>query len=322
MEERVLTRRFSTRRQSAVKWLWFPYIPIGKVTVIQGDPGTGKTTFALLLAAYISTGRPFPETSDEPITGESIYQSAEDDPADTIAPRLFALGADCSKISDISEPFNDIDKNCEVLEKAIREVSAKLAVIDPWQAYIGKGNDMNRASDVRRLMGGLAAVAARTECAIVAIAHMNKTQGAKNLYRGLGSIDFAASARSVLQITLAPEDRSIRVLSHIKSSLSREGDSLQFTIGDNSAVTFLGRYCGAAADMSEATTVAPEDTKKEQAKEIILQLLSDGSKPAKIVREACAVAGVGERTTDDAKRELGVKSVKEAANWFWVLPQL
>ena len=200
-------------------------------------------------------------------------QSAEDDPNDTITPRLLALGADCEKVSDISVPFNDIDKDCEVLENAIREVGAKMAVIDPWQAYIGRRNDMNRASDVRRLMSGLAVLAAKTECAIVAIAHMNKSQGAKNLYRGLGSIDFAASARSVLQVTLAPDNKNVRVMSHIKSSLAREGVSLMFTIGDNSEIEFIGAY----DDENSVNRIGGEggeETKRELAKEIMIQMLS------------------------------------------------
>ena len=318
MEERTYTRRYSTRQKTAVKWLWHPYIPIGKVTVIQGDPGTGKTTLALAIAAFLSTGRPFPGTQNEPLTGESIYQSAEDDPNDTITPRLLALGADCEKVSDISVPFNDIDKDCEVLENAIREIGARLAVIDPWQAYIGRGNDMNRASDVRRLMSGLAVLAAKTECAIVAIAHMNKSQGAKNLYRGLGSIDFAASARSVLQVSLSDEDRDIRIMSHIKSSLSREGAPLMFTIGDDSELDFIGVYGDEDAIYINGDE-GGEETKREMAKEIMVQLLTDGPKPGKEVHEACKAAGVGNRTIDTAKSELRVKSVKKAKEWYWAL---
>jgi RecA-family ATPase len=318
MEERTLTRRFSARQQTAVRWLFYPYIPCGKVTVVQGDPGAGKTSFVLSIAAHLSKGMPLPFADGEPLTGESIYQSAEDDPDDTIKPRLLALGADCDKVSDIRVPFNDIDKDCEVLENAIREVGAKMAAIDPWQAYIGKGNDMNRASDVRRLMGNLYGVAARTGCALVAIAHMNKSQSAKNLYRGLGSIDFAASARSVLQVSLSPEDKNIRILSHIKSSLSREGEPLMFTINDDMSLEFLGRYDG-EVELSEAHDTDIEETKKELAKEIMCQMLTEGMKPATVVKNACLAAGIGSRTIDEAKIELKVKSVKNSKEWLWQL---
>lgn len=318
MEARAYTRRYSSFQRTAVDFLWRPYIPIGKVTVIQGDPGSGKTTFALSVAAFLSTGRPFPETDGDSVTGESIYQSAEDDPNDTITPRLMALGADCDKVSGISVPFNDIDTDCEVLENAIREVGAKLAVIDPWQAYIGKGNDMNRASDVRRLMSGLAVLAAKTGCAIVCIAHMSKTQGTKNLYRSLGSIDFAASARSVLQIALSDEDKNIRVMSHIKSSLAREGQPLAFVIGDGSEIEFLGVYGGEDA-LPDGGGTGVEETKRELAKELIVQMLTGGARLSKEVFDACKAAGVGSRTVNTAKSELSVKSVKIAKEWYWEL---
>ncbi|GHU53418.1 hypothetical protein FACS1894132_05520 [Clostridia bacterium] len=287
------------------------------MAVIQGDPGTGKTTLALAVAAHLSIGRPLPEIIGEPLIGESIYQSAEDDGDDTLAPRLSALGADSDMVSDISVPFNDIENDCELLENAIREVNAKLVVIDPWQAYIGS-SDMNRASDIRRLMTGLAGIAAKTECAIVTIAHMNKSQGAKNLYRGLGSIDFAASARSVLQITLSPEDKNIRIMSHIKSSLSRDCEPLMFTIGGDSAVEFLGVYGGEVAFGDGEETII-EESKKELAKEIIVQMLADGKQRATAVRDACKTAGIGDRTIDEAKSELKVKSSKTTKEWTWEL---
>ena len=208
-ETRTLTRRFNTYPRTEVRWLWKPYIPLGKVSVIQGDPGDGKTTLTLALSALLSTGQPLPETDGEPVFGEILYQSAEDAVGDTLEPRLAAMGADCSVISNISVPFNDIEKDCELLENAIREVGAVLFVLDPLQAFIGKGNDMTRAADMRRLMSGLAVAAAKTSCAVVAIGHMNKAERSKTLYRGLGSIDIAASARNVLHVGRSAEDREI-----------------------------------------------------------------------------------------------------------------
>ena len=314
--ERTLTRRFNSYPRTEVKWLWKPYIPLGKVCVIQGDPGDGKTTLALALSALLSRGQPLPETDCEPISGEILYQSAEDQVSDTLEPRLAAMGADCSKISNISVPFNDIEKDCELLENAIREVGAVLFVLDPLQAFIGKGNDMTRAADMRRLMSGLAIAAAKTECAVVAIGHMNKAERSKTLYRGLGSIDIAASARSVLHVGRSAEDREIRVMTHIKSSLAKEGSPLAFAIGDNSMVEFLGHYDGEV----RASEVPSDDTKRETAKDIILKMLADGSKPCTEIYAACKAAGIlSERTVDEAKKELGVKSVRKAHGWEWEL---
>jgi len=313
---RSLTRRFNTYPRTEVKWLWRPYIPLGKVSVIQGDPGDGKTTLALALSALLSMGQPLPETDEESVYGEILYQSAEDTVSDTLHPRLSSMGADCSKISNISVPFGDIEKDCELLENAIREVGAVLFVLDPLQAFIGKGIDMTRAADMRRLMSGLAVVAAKTQCAVIAIGHMNKAERTKTLYRGLGSIDIAASARSVLHVGRSAENREIRVMSHIKSSLAKEGAPLAFTIGDNSMVEFIGHYDGEV----RASEVSGDDTKREIAKDTMLKMLSDGPKPCADIYAACKAAGIlSERTVDEAKKELGVKSVRKSNGWVWEL---
>ena len=123
-ENRTITRRFNTFTKKDVKWLWHPYLACGKISMIQGDPASGKTTLALAIAALLTTGRPMPEDNHEPLRGEVIYQSAEDNVGDTLNPRLTAMGADCSKISVIEAPFEDIEKDCETLENAIREVGA------------------------------------------------------------------------------------------------------------------------------------------------------------------------------------------------------
>lgn len=244
-ENRTITRRFNTFQCKEIRWLWKPFLACGKISVIQGDPASGKTTLALAIAALLTTGRPMPEDNREPLCGEVIYQSAEDNIGDTLNPRLAAMGADCSKISVIEAPFSDIEKDCETLEGAIREVGALYCVLDPLQGFIGKGSDMNRAADMRRLMGGLALVAERTGCAVVAVGHMSKNAGAKSLYRGLGSIDIAASARSVLSVGRSADDDTVRVVTHVKSSLAQEGSPLAFTIGNHSVVEFLGRTASA-----------------------------------------------------------------------------
>jgi RecA/RadA recombinase len=313
-ENRTFTRRFDTHPKSSVSWLWKPYIPMGKVTVIQGDPGDGKTTVALAIAAYVTTGRPLPETTGEPVIGEVIYQSAEDNVGDTLNPRLLALGADCSKISYMHE-FSDIEKDCENLENAILEVEAKFVCLDPLQAYIGRGRDMSRAADMRRLMSGLAEAAERTQCAIIAIGHMNKTSGAKKLYRGLGPIDIAASARSVLLLGRSAEDKDIRVMSHVKSSLAQEGAPIAFTIGENSSVEFLGPFDGDIRPLDAPV----EENKRESAAEIILEMTADEPRRCSEIYNACLARGISDRTVDTAKKELGVKSIRRADGWYWAV---
>jgi len=315
-DTRTITRRYNTFQRKEISWIWKPFIARGKISLINGDPSSGKTTLALAIAALLTTGRPMPEDEREPLCGEVIYQSVEDNVGDTLNPRLAAMGANCEKISVIESPFSDIEKDCETLESAIRETGALMCVLDPLQGFIGKGSDMNRAAHMRRLMGGLALVAERTGCAIVVIGHMTKNAGTKSLYRGLGSIDIAAAARSVLSVGRSADDNTVRVITHVKSSLAPEGEPLAFTIGKDSAVEFLGRYDG---EISPFDDLPGEDGKRESATAIMLEMLAGGPVRCSEIYAACLSAGIGERTVDTAKKELGVKSVRKGDGWYWAV---
>ena len=209
-----------------VKWLWYPYIPFGKITIIQGDPGEGKTTFVLALTALLTRGLPMPDGSMLLPPTNIIYQTAEDGLADTIKPRLDSLGADCSHVLVIDENERELTLDDHRLAQAIQETNAGLVVLDPIQAYLGDGVDMHRANEVRPVFKRLCKMAERTGCAVILIGHMNKMQGVKSAYRGLGSIDFRAAARSVLLVGRSKDDSNMRVVVHDKSSLAPEGQSI------------------------------------------------------------------------------------------------
>ena len=179
-----------------MSWLWYPYIPFGKITIIQGNPGDGKTTLALNIAAILSNGEPMPESKDGTCTANIIYQSAEDCAEDTPKPRLISAGTECSKIAFIDISESRLTLNDRRIEEAIVGIDAHLMVLDPSQAYLGENSEMNRADGSRPMMAQLSAIAARTGCAIVIIGHMNKASGSKGIYRGLDSIDISATARS------------------------------------------------------------------------------------------------------------------------------
>jgi hypothetical protein len=311
-------RFYDSIQQTAVEWLWYPYIPLGKVTVIQGDPGDGKTMLALNIAALLSVGHAMPISDRKPLLGNSIYQSSEDNVADTIKPRLLGAGADCSKIAFIEKTDVDISSDIELLEDNIRATEAKLLVLDPLQAYIGRDFDLYRAGDMRRLMRGIATVAAKTGCAIVAIGHMNKASGAKNLYRGLGSIDITASARSVLLVGRAEENREIRMITQIKNSLALEGAPIAFEIGESSCVRFLENYAS-PSDCGENGELSVEDGKRELAADIIINMLSSEPKRCTDIFSACELAGIKSRTVETAKKDLGVRSVRKPDGWYWEL---
>ena len=179
-----------------IKWLWYPFIPYGKLTIVQGDPGDGKTTLVLNIAAKLSKGEGLDSKMKltEPLN--VIYQSAEDGLADTVKPRLETAGANCENISVIDESIKSLSMIDERLEEAVIRTKAKLLILDPIQAYLGGGMDMNRANEARDMTKKLATLAEKYQCAIVLVGHMNKAAGNKAAYRGMGSIDFFAVART------------------------------------------------------------------------------------------------------------------------------
>ena len=174
-----------------VDWLYDPYLPFGKISIVQGDPGEGKTLLMMAIIARLSRGEPlFSEAfGREPMT--CIYQTAEDGLGDTIKPRLEDAGADCSRVFVVNEDKAALTFTDARIEDAITATGARLLILDPLQAYLGAQVDMHRANEVRPAFHALAGIAQRTGCAIVLVGHMNKTKGQGGLYRGLGSIDIA-----------------------------------------------------------------------------------------------------------------------------------
>jgi len=297
-----------------VEWLWYPYIPYGKITIVQGDPGEGKTTFILQLAAHLSKGErlPFEETVRHAI--QIIYQTAEDGLEDTIKPRLEKAGADCSKILAIDETESELSMSDERLEQAIQETGAKLIILDPIQAYLGAEIDMHRANEIRPVLKRLGMMAEKYCCAIVLIGHMNKSSGSKSTYRGLGSIDFQATARSVLVVGRIKDKKTVRVIAHDKSSLAPEGESLAFELNENEGVIWLGHY---DISVEELLSGVNKESKLKRAETLLADMLSDGEKPQGEILDRAKSLDISKRVLDQAKKNLGVKSEKRSDKWYW-----
>ena len=227
-----------------VQWLWYPYIPLGKLTILQGDPGEGKTSFILAVIAALTRGEPLPECERAAEPMNVIYQTAEDGLADTIKPRLESAGADCTRVLVIDEGKRELTLCDARLEEAIRRTAAKLIVLDPLQAYLGSDVDMHRANEVRPVLKRLSVMAERTQCAVILIGHMNKAQGLKSGYRGLGSIDFRASARSVLIVGRLKSGDTLRIVAQDKNSLAPEGAAIAFELHPEHGFQWKG-FCDA-----------------------------------------------------------------------------
>ena len=302
-----------------VKWLWYPYIPYGKVTIIQGDPGEGKTTLILNLAALLSKGEKLPESEEKSEPVNIIYQTAEDGLSDTVKPRLIAANAEYGRITVIDESTSELSFTDERLEQAIIQTKAKLVILDPLQAYIGANVDMHRANEIRPVMKHLSEVAQKYECAIVLVGHLNKAIGMKSSYRGLGSIDIPASARSVLLVGRIKDNPTIRVMAQIKNSLAPEGEPIAFELNKETGFHFIGKYDISIDDLlNGASTVS----KLEQAENLLKDELADGNTvQQKSIQQRAKLRNISERTLNQAKKNLGVKSVRRENVWYWRLPK-
>ena len=320
-----------------IEWLFYPFIPFGKVTIIQGDPGEGKTTMVLQIIAKLTKGEaifPRQEQKIEEKNGAEmpvdsnvdnlmepvnvIYQTAEDGLGDTIKPRLLAAGADCSRvlvIDDREQPLTMLDIR---LEEAIVQTKARLVVLDPIQGFLGAEVDMHRANEIRPLMKRVAVLAEKYHCAIILIGHMNKNSNGKSSYRGLGSIDFQAAARSVLIVGRIKDEPEIRVVCHVKSSLAPEGKSIAFRLDKDTGFEWIGEYDISADDLLSGDS---RGQKSRKAKEFLLEILADGGMAQKKIEEEAEKRGIKKKTLRNAKLELEIDSVKRGNQWFWMLPE-
>ena len=299
-----------------VKWLWYPYIPLGKITLLQADPGTGKTFLCLSLAATVSKGGHFYgeylKTYKHP--ANVIYQTAEDGLSDTIKPRLRAMNPDFSKIFVINEDMESLTLSDERIEEAFKVCNPKLLIIDPLQAYLGADIDMHRANAVRPVLSRIAILAEKYECAVIFIMHMSKMSQSKALYRGLGSIDIPAVARSVLVLGIHPEDETKRIMCHEKSSLAKHGKSIIFHIDfDNGGVVF-DEFC----DIKANDILNPQLIKRgkprhtlDETMEMLGELLGvEGSAKLKDIQSWQRANGVSEKTLYRAKSELALQTLQ------------
>lgn len=308
--------RMSEVELQEVRWLWYPYIPQGKLTIIQGNPGEGKTALALWIAAMCSQGQALPSMEHcDPIN--ILYQTAEDGLGDTIKPRLMNAGADLTRVMCIDETERSLCLIDSCIEQAVLSTSAKLVILDPLQGYLGRGVDMNRANEIRDVLKRLTIMADQTGCAVILIGHLNKAVGANSAYRGLGSMDFRAAARSVLLVGRMKKDPGIRVIVHDKSSLAPEGKSIAFSIEDGALHWVEGYDIITAEDLLNG---GPANSKVEQTEKLVREQLAKGPTPVKEIQKLVKQAGISSRTLDIAKKNMrDVVSRKEGGHWKWVL---
>jgi AAA domain len=319
-----------------VTWLWRDRIPRGKVTVLDGDPGTGKSTLTLTIAAKVTTGSPFPDGA-RPECGDVILLSAEDDIGDTIRPRLEAAGADLSRCWVLPDVQPDPDKpprppelpaDLDALEGMVKDKGAALVVIDPLMAFLSGQIDSHRDQDIRRVLASLGYMAARTDAAVVIVRHMNKGQGSA-LYRGSGSIGIVGAARAGLLVAPDPDDESRRVVAMTKSNLAKMPEALAYRlVNDNlygvARLVWDGASRHTAGDLVRARVDEDEAPALAEACRVLKEILSDGPLAAGNVKRMAATAGIAERTLQRARQALSVTTRRQGfgqgAFYVWSMP--
>ena len=302
-----------------VAWLWYPYIPFGKVTLIQGDPGDGKSTFALNLAAILTRGDtlPFTGVSHEPM--RVIYLNAEDDADDTVVPRFIKANGVRSHLIFISEKKQRLDFSDDRIREAIVSTGARVCILDPLASYLGADVSMNLANEVRPRFESLIEVAKETGCAIMVIAHMNKMEGLNAKCRNSGSIDIVASVRSALVIGQSGDEPSHRVLAHSKSNLAPTGGSILFSVSDG-VVEFIDTIDITADQLVGAYGAnKAKETKQAAARRELQDMLSEGHLPQKEIMARMSELGISQRTCELAKATLPIESVRVGDHFEWVL---
>ncbi len=330
---------FSQLTEKKVPYLWYPYLPLGRVTILEGDPGQGKSWFALAVATCVSLGQwleiiPGEESYETP--SGVIYLTCEDDPEDTIKKRLRILQADQSRIhyldgkkkenqtSTLAITMADIS----ILQEAVQQTQAKLLIIDPVQAYLPDRMDMNKMEQITALMKTLQRFAMENQLSILLVRHLAKGTKERSAYKGMGSMAFYTSARSVLVCAERTELAEQRdglftrrfAVAHPKNNVGQKGPAIEFELQKDS---FVWR---GTADLTadDLLTSLPADgvspSAIQEAKTFLISTLRSGPLPIGEIRKHARKVGVPELALTVAKTELQVASTDEGSGWIWTLP--
>lgn len=312
-------RQLSKYEAKSPNWFWEPYIPYGMITILEGDPGLGKTFVALYLASRLSAGGTLP--SDHKLAKQGVaYLSYEDDPNYTLRPRGDNMGGDPKRIHVLDSDFVLDSEGFKKLEKLIEDKSIGLVVIDPFVAAISSKTDMYRSNSIREVLNELKVIAAAHDCAIILVRHLTKTQHEKAIYQGGGSMDYIGAARSALRVSVHPEDADKRVMVHIKHNIGPPGVSWAFRLQDKGKgkipeLVWEGECSIRAEDLVNSS--ARKTSPIECAREFLMRELSNKPRPADIIKEIAQQEGIADRTLTRARDDLGIKPYQKRRKWYW-----
>lgn len=309
-----------------LSWLWEHYIPYGKITLLVGDPGEGKSTFILNLIAAFTNGGELPDGTKAGKPINCTYLTYEDDQFDSWSVKLDKAGADFKHIYVIEKEITFEEPK---LQKFIEENQIKLMVFDPIQSFLPGGGELGSAGRMRRILGRIKNIAGETGCAIVILGHMTKNGSYSNdMYRALGSIDIMALARSALMILPDNEDEDVRHIKVTKSSYGKKGMPVSFRFNDDGTLSWMGtidkkelirrtRQRGNIADGSESDS---HRTVRDGCVDDLKRLLLEEPLTSNDVYTEMEQLGYKRRTVENAKADLHIRSFKKGSIWYWALP--
>lgn len=314
------------------RWLWRPYIPLDCITILEGDPKTGKTWAALAITAAITRGYPLPGEDGKPVArmpGNVLYLTAEDSLSMTLRPRLEKGNADLSRVNVLEGKISADGKtvvpvtmqDLDILAQTLERYRPVLVVIDPMAAFLGTNVNANRFEQVRPVLAGVTRLAEVYGCAVLLIRHLSKGPKDRAIYKGQGSIDFTAAARSVLMVGKDPNIPGQRVMVHNLCNVAKEGPAQSFVITDEGALEWAG-----VTDITGDELVAPvmvdveERGSRAEAKEFLLKALANGRQLATDMEEARKAHDIADRTLKRARQDLNIQVYRDGKAWYWELP--
>lgn len=320
--KKLAYHRLSDIEPEEVRWLWYPYVPAGKLTLLEGDPGMGKSFITCSMAADISRGRQLPGQKAPMPPQRVLMLSAEDGLGDTVRPRIEAMGGDMDNIF-VSDDYFILDKKgIREMEDLMNTVAATVVFMDPIVAYLGGKVDMHKANEVREVMTYLNEMAKHTGSAIIAVRHLRKASPnakggvGKAIYSGIGSIDFVAAVRSVVQV--GETKGGTKFMFHAKHNLSPKGDSIAYSVQDGKFQWDGTLSAAEVADHEQRTSTTPR--MKEKTEQFLFDVLKDGPVLALDLIEQATKAKIPERTLNRWKKGLA-HSERISGEWYWVLDE-
>ena len=321
--------------ERSVSWLWRGWMPMGHLTILDGDPGMGKTLLTLDMCARVTTGKAFP--GDIPTLGpvNVILINAEDDMEDTIKPRLRGMGADLDRVFDIRDVKSGLagplhfPTDRRLLDHFLTENQARLVVIDPIMSFLDRRIQSSNDQHVRRALGSLTWLARKHRCAILLVRHLNKARGGRALYRGGASIGFTASCRSVLLAGPDPQQPGGRVLAQVKQNLAAAQPSLLYTATTEQSETPLIAWRGASILSADDLVAIVAKSKppllaRETARDLMEDFLRPGPRTTEEIKQFAEKEALSESTLFRVKRELQIRRRRIALAGkrvsYWLLP--